>query len=306
MFGIVIPSSDALSEDERVRYRQVYCGVCHALKDRSGQMSRLSLSNDLTFLALVLSSLYEDDEVFDKAACALHPREGRPLARSACIDYAADMNVVMAYRKSLDDWADDASRAALLYAKALERCYRDIEARWPVQCRVVELGLERIARIERECPVGGEAFGGDEAARCFGAVLGELFAYREDRWAPLLREMGFWLGQFVYVMDAALDREHDERTGSYNPLLQTGLSVEELRSILSGFAAAAAAAFEKLPLVKDAHLMRSVLYSGIWATFNETYESAPPRDGAPAQQRGADVGGGGEARSRATRQKVDP
>ncbi len=301
MFGIVIPNNEVLSEAERARYRQVYCGVCHALKERSGQVSRLSLSNDLTFLALVLSSLYEDGELTDHGACAFHPIGGRSLARSACIDYAADMNVVMAYRKSLDDWTDDGSRAARLYAKALEARYRDVEARWPVQCRAIELGLDRIELIERSCPVGGEAFGGDEAARCFGAVLGELFAYREDRWAPLLRELGFWLGQFVYVMDAVLDREQDARTGSYNPLLQTGLSVEEVRGVLSGYAAWAAAAFEKLPLVKDAHLMRSVLYSGIWATFNETCEATSSRDTAPVQRRGAGTEQDEGARSRAAR-----
>ena len=38
-------------------------------------------------------------------------------------------------------------------------------------------------------------------------------------------------------------------------------------------AADAANTFERLPLEQDLHLLRSVLYEGVWIQFNQTYRS---------------------------------
>ena len=64
MFGYVAPVLSVLNDEQRLRYRSLYCGVCHALKERHGQSGRLSLSNDMTFLAMLLSSLYEQKAFF--------------------------------------------------------------------------------------------------------------------------------------------------------------------------------------------------------------------------------------------------
>ena len=36
MFGFVVADAGALSEEEKERYRAVYCGLCFALRDRYG------------------------------------------------------------------------------------------------------------------------------------------------------------------------------------------------------------------------------------------------------------------------------
>ncbi len=59
MFGYVQANLSDLSEEERARYRAAYCGLCRTLGQRHGTLSRLSLTYDLTFLMLLLSSLYE-------------------------------------------------------------------------------------------------------------------------------------------------------------------------------------------------------------------------------------------------------
>ena len=66
--------------------------------------------------------------------------------------------------------------------------------------------------------------------------MAELFDYRQDRWAPELRSIGFHLGKFIYLLDAYDDLEHDQRKGAYNPLKalsqQPGYE-EEMKEILS-------------------------------------------------------------------------
>ena len=46
----------------------------------------------------------------------------------------------------------------------------------------------------------------------------ELFVLKQDRWEPYLRKFGFFLGKFIYIMDAYDDLEKDLKNGSYNPL----------------------------------------------------------------------------------------
>ena len=72
MFGYIHPVMSVLSDEQKLRYRSFYCGVCHALSDQYGQIRRLSLSNDMTFLAVLLSSLYEPEARLTKSRCAVH------------------------------------------------------------------------------------------------------------------------------------------------------------------------------------------------------------------------------------------
>ena len=112
-----------------------------------------------------------------------------------------------------------------------------------------------------------EAGNPDAAANRFGLLLGEVFAWRDDFWADDLRRFGARLGKFVYVMDAVVDFEDDAKTGSYNPLVSLGATPQDMKEDLDMLAASAADAFERLPLERDMHLLRSVLYAGMWQQY---------------------------------------
>ena len=59
MFGYVTVNYKALSKEEQEQYQRYYCGLCRGLEHRYGNISRLTLNNDMTFLLILLSSLYE-------------------------------------------------------------------------------------------------------------------------------------------------------------------------------------------------------------------------------------------------------
>lgn len=281
VFGFVVADAGALSEEEKERYRAVYCGLCLALRDRYGQLSRACLTYDLTFFALLCNSLHEPAETQGASHCMMHPTPAapRPWARSAWTDYAADLSVALAYHKVLDDVADDGDLKARAAERLLAGAYEQARTRIPEQCAEIERTMAVIRAIEQ----GGAADDPDAAAREFGRMLGRLFARDQGFWTAAMEELGCGLGRFIYLMDAAVDFADDTASGSYNPFVALGSDAEAMRATLALTAADAATPYERLPLVQDTHLMDAILYSGIWAQFNKAY---PPQD-ALAQNEGS-------------------
>lgn len=253
----------------------------------------------MTFLALVLGSLYEPEETCGEACCPVHPVQPQSFARSKYTDYAADLSVALAYHKMLDDWRDDHALRARGGALALTGAYRRAKKRVPRECEVIETAMADIRAIEQralrvrnqgaqdqlqaqdqtrdqgQAQIRSRIQGApaidpplpDEAANRFGMMLGDLFAHEDDFWVSDLRRFGARLGKFVYVMDAAMDIEDDSRTGSYNPFADMESTKEALRENLEFLAAGMTDAFERLPLERDVQVMRSVLYAGVWQRF---------------------------------------
>lgn len=273
MFGFVVVNEHDLSEAEMARYRQVYCGVCRALHRQSGQLSRMTLNHDLTFMALLHISLYEPAEETGYMRCLLHPINQRSYTSNAFIDYAADMTVVMAYHKLMDNWYDDRNHPSLAFAQALKGRYREIKERYRRQCLAIEEGLGRITELERSWKPTETACGSDEAANAFGRILAEIFVIEEDMWANSLREFAYEIGRFIYMMDAAIDADKDREKGSFNPFAGHEFTLDEIQLLLANYMARATMVFERLPLIQDEHILRSVLYAGVWQQFNEMSRS---------------------------------
>ena len=266
MFGYITANLQSLSEEQLRRMRACYCGLCRSLQARYGETSRLVLSNDMTFLAMLLSSLYEPGEQDKKRRCLLHPVSPRDYVASPAEDYAADMNLLLAWHKCLDDIQDEGSLRGKAEKALLEKSFREVEARYPEKCRAVAQCLEETYRLEKE-----NSRDIDALCRQSGLMLAECFAWREDAWAPALRRIGYGLGSFIYLMDAWEDYDRDMKRGSFNPLteLHRDSGYEELvRDDLTLLIADATQAFEDLPLEKDIDLLRNILYHGVWCKYD--------------------------------------
>ena len=267
MFGFVQPNLADVSPEEKERYQSVYCGLCKTIGKRHGQVARLALSYDMAFLSLLLSSLYEPEEHCATCRCIMHPCRKRHSISSRCAAYAADMTVALTYHKCLDDWKDDRNLLRYGYAKLLEKPYRKVKDTWSRQCGVIEKELNILSRIEE-----GKSTSPDAAANSFGRLMADLFVIEPDNWEQYLRAMGYGLGRYIYLADAVLDYEKDRRKGNYNPLNYLETKPEEMKPILTSVLGEASRAFEFLPLIQDAHLLKNIMYSGIWMKYNQTME----------------------------------
>ncbi len=266
MFGYIEANVAALSEEQLRRYRGCYCGLCRSIKERHGQLSRVTLSFDMTFLVMLLSSMYEPEECSGEARCGMHPLKRRFYWGSKFTDYAADMNVALAYHNCLDDWHDDKNLLRYGQAKALEAHYRVIAKQWPRQCEAIERCISHLSEIEKSSKADP-----DGGANCFAELMGELFVCVEESvWAERIRLFGQSLGRFIYMMDACVDLEKDIKHSKYNPLAykaEEGLTEEGKRLILKMLLGECTHNFEMLPLLQDVDIMRNILYSGVWQQY---------------------------------------
>ena len=266
MFGYVTANLKELTKAQQDRYGGIYCGICLRIREQSSQIARLGLSYDMAFLAMLLMSLYEPEETVQPLRCGIHPLRKRDWFDNEYIRYAADMNVALAYYNLLDDWQDDGKWSAKLLASAFGRTLPEIESKYPRQCKAIADSIARLSALEKaNCP------NPDEPAHEFGSLLGELLVYREDLWAPTLRQMGDALGRFIYLADAAEDYRSDRKKGKYNPFLAMGSGEDWDRwdEYLVLAMGRCTGCYEKLPLVQDKDILDNILYSGVWSNFRK-------------------------------------
>ena len=264
MFGFVMADIKELSDEAQKRYCSVYCGVCRRMRMRASRSARLGLSYDVTFLAMLLMSLYEPEESSGKRACGIHPIRPRPWVDNEYVVYGADMNIALAYYNALDDLEDEGKLSARVAKNIFGKEMDEIRTLYPKKCKVIEDNLAALRVLEKEnCPDP------DRMAACFGALLGELFVYREDMWADRLRRLGDALGRFIYLADAAVDYRKDKEKGSYNPFIAANMVLDwdAWENILVLLMEQCAGYFEQLPLVQDKDILDNILYSGIWLQF---------------------------------------
>ena len=267
MFGYITINKPELRIREYETYHAWYCGLCRALKDGYGRKGQLTLTYDMTFLVVLLSGLYEPKTEQGAARCVAHPTTKHGYLVNDISAYAADMNVLMAYYKSLDDWNDEHKIAKGALAKSLAGSVARIRQTYPEKVARIEEAMARLGQAEKD---GSLNF--DEMAGLFGQVMAELFLYREDEWRVVLYRCGFYLGKFIYLMDAYEDLEEDHEKGTFNPLFEREGQKDFdawCGQILTMMMTESARAFEVLPIVQDAELLRNIIYAGVWNRYEQ-------------------------------------
>jgi len=216
MFGYVKPVFNELLVKEYEFYKATYCGICRAMKKHTGSLSRVTLTYDSVFLALVRMAYIDDKELGSRLArCVAHPVKKRcTLVENSAIEYTARAFAILSYYKLKDDLSDE---------KLLKRCAKGAvrpicssakkKAKMSELESIVSEKLDAISALER-----AECASVDEPAELFGELLGEIFAGGLSGDSRLVTyTCGYHLGKFIYAADAAEDYDDDVRLGRYNP-----------------------------------------------------------------------------------------
>ena len=265
MFGYVVMNKPEIRFKDFDLYRSFYCGLCRELREKYGISGQITLTYDMTFVVVLLSALYEPPTQKGTTRCVIHPVCRQPVRKNAATEYGADMNVLLTYYKCMDDWEDEKKFAALGYGKILQRKNNRLSYRYPEKAEKIRKLLEELSQMEK----AGET-DIDKMSGCFGQIMEEIFAWKKDVWEDSLRRMGFYLGKFIYILDAYDDVEKDVKNGNYNPFAEKYIMKgfdEQVRQLLIMMMAQTCREFEKLPIIKYTDILRNILYSGVWCRF---------------------------------------
>ena len=270
MFGYITVHKDELKIKDFDRYNAYYCGVCRSLRNNYGIMGQMTLTYDMTFLAILLSSLYEDETDMIKCHCITHPIKKHNEINNEYTDYAAAINVMLSYYKLKDDWEDDRSVKSSAVAGLLKKAFKKAIKQYPGQAKAIEKYIHDQHKFEKE----GET-DIDLVSACTGEMLAAVFDMKNDVWKNDLHRMGMFMGRFIYVMDAYDDIDKDIKKNNYNPLKErAGRDDFEdyCKNVLTMYAAECARAFERLPIISNTDILRNIIYAGMWCKFNKISE----------------------------------
>ncbi len=217
MYGYLRPGAARTSTVVRNRYRRYYCSLCHALRNNYGSLARLTVSYDMTFAAVVLSSRFQLPA--GKIRCMKRVQLPDPAASWKKL---AALTVILAAGKLDDDIADDRSVPARLGRLFLGRAIRKAARDYPEAYRAVREQMACFTRLEAE----------KQEVRvlsaCFSGVIARgvraLFPDLNPKEEAILRYVTEW----VYFIDAVDDLDEDRRKKKPNPFLQLAASREEL------------------------------------------------------------------------------
>ncbi len=274
MFGYVEPDKPELKMREFDIFRGYYCSLCKTIGRRYGQVSRLSLSYDLTFLYLLLDAMSPLPVGGKRENCIAHPFKKRLVIFSNIFaEYTSDMNIILTYYNLKDKWTDEKNLAGGTGALALTKAFKKAKKRHPEKSSAIEGHLKSLSELEKN---GCESI--DEAAEPFAAIMRELFEcghIKDESERKTLGWMGYNLGRWIYILDAYDDLEKDLKQKSYNPLIKQytfdGKDIQDFKKTilepinfsLTYSMSEIEKAYSLLGIEKNKGILDNILYSGL-------------------------------------------
>lgn len=264
MFGYINVYKDEMKIKDYDIYRAYYCGLCKKIGKNHNQVVRLSLSYDLTFLAILLDSLEDDKLHITKSGCVKKLGKRKIVSYAKGLDYSSDMNTILAYYNLKDDISDNHSLKAMFAIIPFLRRASAIRKRYPELCNRIDVCLKRLSFLEEnrcDCV--------DKAANEFAEIMKAVFSNAKEE----LSDFGYQMGRLIYIMDAYDDMAEDFLDGKYNPaVLQyfyKGEVTEQIRECMNNnlyiSMAELSRLYEKLDIKKNKEILDNIIYLGIRA-----------------------------------------
>lgn len=260
MFGYISPLKCELRVRELTLYNAYYCGLCRSIQSRFGEIPRMTLSYDCAFLALLAAGI-SGAEPCRERRCGYKPMKGKmPVAPdSEALRFAADVNVLLAYHKCKDDWADEKKPSALAAKAVLETAAKKAGASRPEAEAAIRNGLSELSALENACCTEL-----DRPADAFARLMRGVFsaAPADETNSAVLSQFGWHLGRWLYLIDAWDDREKDRKKGCYNPFLASGAGAERAAFLLHLSLNEAEKAYDLLDLKANGGVLDNIVHLG--------------------------------------------
>lgn len=270
MFGYVRVNKPEMKVKEYEAYRGIYCSVCKAMRKSFGVISTLTLSYDITFLALMRLSFSGKIPAFTGGRCPYNPGKKCNYCTNCDeeLKYAAAVSMMMFYFKVRDNIEDGSFfRRLLMYIilpyaflkyKKAKKLYGEIAA-------VIEECMKNQSQTEK---IGTDST--DTAAHNSAHALGTILSYGLEEGQGNIYRFGYGTGKWVYLCDALDDTEKDIKKNNYNVFVKKyNLTAfpdekvrEEIRKSLNMSLALMCEAYENTENTTLKPLVENIIYEG--------------------------------------------
>lgn len=265
MFGYIKPLVCELKVREKALFDANYCGLCRTIGKKYGQSARLALNYDSAFIALLLGSCGTPVRA-EEGRCLLKPQRRRMIMPATeALEYAAAMNVLLAWYKLDDDWRDERSVKAKAASAAFIAAKKRAEKEYPGLAGAIKCGLDELSKLEAEnC---GEL---DKVCDAFANLMKncladwEKAAGTDEKELKIMRHIAYNMGRWVYLADAWDDREDDAKKGLYNPFASSGATVERAEFLMYMSLNEASQALDLLDITVNRELLENIIRLGCY------------------------------------------
>ncbi len=265
MFGYLQIHKDELKVKEYEAYKSAYCGLCKQLGRDYGFLTRLILSYDCTFYAILLMSLKRSCTGFSDGRCKFNPLKKCKFAdcKDNAYSKASALSVISAYYKVVDDIDDSGffKRIALKIVKPFfGRRQKKAARRFPEIENIVSEMMKNQKAAEND-----ELVTIDKAANPTAKMISDLAALEggNDLQKRVLSEFGYQIGRWVYLIDAADDYEKDKKSGNFNPFIKADINDKDyINSVLSQSLARAYDAYNLLDIIDFKPIIDNMMLYG--------------------------------------------
>ena len=214
MFGYVRYDLPNLFVKDVMLYKALYCGLCKGIGASCGQMARIGLTYDVTFLSALLHNMTGTDITIVQENCFEHAIRKRPIAkRDALTEELGALNTCLCYFKLSDDVEDgERGRGRRVWFR---KGFRRAEKRYPELVALVERFAKEQAETEKS-----RTDSPDRAAEPTAMLMQRLSDhFLGEKGTEATRGLFYALGKWVYLIDALDDYEKDRKKERYNPFV---------------------------------------------------------------------------------------
>ena len=271
MFGYVKINKMDLTFREYESYKGYYCGLCKYLKENHGEISRLGLNYDITFLIVVLTGIYKPKTNIFEERCIVSPFKKKKKLKNEITEYAASMNILLSYYKLEDNLIDDKGIKDIFAYNIYKSKYNLANKKYPEKSKVIREQMSLLNKLEKE-----KDYNIDKVSNTFGELMGEIFSYKKDENEEYLRKIGFNIGKYIYILDAYEDLEEDYKKGRYNPFIEYINNKDELKKrvdrLISISLGLLSSSINNLNLRVNRGIIDNIVYSGVYLRYKYILE----------------------------------
>ena len=219
MFGYVRAFKPQMKVCEYEIYKAVYCGLCKKMGKEFGFFSRMTLSYDFTFLALMNMALNSFMISYNEERCIAHPqKKSMCLKADHALDYPADAAIILIWHKLHDDLADKGAKgkiAAFCILPFLKKGYKKAKGRYNALANDIESLMKEQKLVEKETDSSFDMY-----CEPSSKMMEEIASYLSDDidQKKILEKFGYYIGRYIYICDALDDLRNDCKKGNFNPL----------------------------------------------------------------------------------------